>query len=438
MLAAATPSASASPGKEVNLTLAPPTVTAGSADATVTATIANPPEARQQLGSANLTPPEGFVLTSAKIGSVAQPVDGGVLKLRNLEMAPGGPAVQVDMKLRAPCFAPDSTDWDVVLKQANDFNGSGNDIGLSAKSSDTTGVSGACTLRWVTAPRSAQRGEDITGTLYTPSAAGSSVAVFDGRREGAEKIGTATGKVELSLGNEALDLGLTYDPAQLRPAAGGVAVFNSLRVAPVGTYQLTARVADGPFFGLSATSSTFRIDEVVEDCDPGQPCAPGKLTETGYTFDLTASAASERGFLKMSPGAGISLTTSDCGGWGGYMDSTVLFDVIKSDGSSSAREKRVAILIEKDQINRFTDRGVPQLEMCFAAPKSFASAKKLTRQFDWNADGRLEDVYAGLLGSCAQAAAADPCIAQRKKVGAGDGYIEAVMPKAFGDPAMRG
>jgi hypothetical protein len=42
----------------------------------------------------------------------------------------------------------------------------------------------------------------------------------------------------------------------------------------------------------------------------------------------------------------------------------------------------------------------------------------------------------GLLPDCGKDSPG-PCVTKRKKVGAGDGYIEARIPLGIGDPAMR-
>ncbi len=428
LLVVAVPSASAGAGKDYILSVKPTSVVAGVEISTASATLTND-AATQQLGSADVTAPDGFSVSDARIaGRPAPATSGRTIHLRNLSLAPGG-SVTVTFKLRAPCRPGQSSLWTVEAKQANDFNGIGNDFTPKAGTAATTGVSGACTLAWIVQPASAEIGHDITGTAYTPSAAAPSVAVVDGRSEGAQVVATATGRVDLSLGRPDLDALLTGGTASL-PAA----TFGDLRVASVGTYSLTATVKDGPHFGLSATSGPFRIEEVVEDCDPGAPCDPGKLIEDGYTFDLTASAARDTAFLTMTGSAAFSLTALDCANWTPYMDSTVLFDV-----TSLSREKRAAVLIKKSEINLYTDRGVPRLEMCFAAPKPFVNSRELTRRFDWDLDGDTDAVYAGLLVSCSKVdASRQPCITQRRKVGAGDGYIEAVMPVGFGDPLMRG
>ena len=44
--------------------------------------------------------------------------------------------------------------------------------------------------------------------------------------------------------------------------------------------------------------------------------------------------------------------------------------------------------------------------------------------------------YVGLLPDCG--AFAPPCVIARKKVGAGDGFIQARLPAGLADPRMRG
>src|SRR5579884_4505804 len=86
--------------KPYAVTLAPSSVTAGTV--TITATLANESSA-QQLGSANLTAPSGFTVSSASLnaGPGTATVAGNVVQLRNLALAPSHSRV-VTMHVTTP------------------------------------------------------------------------------------------------------------------------------------------------------------------------------------------------------------------------------------------------------------------------------------------------------------------------------------------------
>jgi hypothetical protein len=144
MCAATAPAAT----KDFSATIAPGSVPAGRL-VDMTATIRNL-TAHQRLGSANVIPPPGF--TAVSVTSLSRPapatatIAGGVVQLRELSMPPQN-SVTVALKVRTPCSVGVSPNWDVVAKQANDFNGlPGNSLALDAVASSlATTTIGACT-----------------------------------------------------------------------------------------------------------------------------------------------------------------------------------------------------------------------------------------------------------------------------------------------------
>jgi hypothetical protein len=130
--------ASAGPYKPYSLVL---TGNVAANGLTVTAKFVNE-NAHQQLGSANLTAPAGYRLTSATASQGSATVSGRVVKLRNLSLMPGQSLTVTIQMASANCS---TKKWTVVAKQANDFNGKpGNDLTLDAAHSNlATGVCGA-------------------------------------------------------------------------------------------------------------------------------------------------------------------------------------------------------------------------------------------------------------------------------------------------------
>src|SRR3954471_9135838 len=154
--------AAAATGKPYSVNISPASVAAGS-HTTFSATFSNPAGAQQQLGSTNLSVPDGLVLRSASVaGPGTATVSGSTVLLRNLSLQPGS-SVTVTVVADAACSSALVT-WDVLAKQANGFNGPpGNDLTLVAPSSLTTAISGQCKLQFATQPRSARVGDPITG-----------------------------------------------------------------------------------------------------------------------------------------------------------------------------------------------------------------------------------------------------------------------------------
>lgn len=96
----------------------------------------------QKLGSANLTAPEPFGLISAAVPRGTATIDGRVVQLRNLNLEPGR-SVTVSVVADTSCATGDWA-WSILTKQANDFNGTGNDFNLDeTRSSLITSVIGA-------------------------------------------------------------------------------------------------------------------------------------------------------------------------------------------------------------------------------------------------------------------------------------------------------
>src|SRR5947207_3192600 len=77
--------ATATPNKPYSLVLTDDVAATGS---TVTATLLNE-NTTQQVGSADLTAPRGYTLSSATVSQGSATVNGNVIELRNLSLMPG-------------------------------------------------------------------------------------------------------------------------------------------------------------------------------------------------------------------------------------------------------------------------------------------------------------------------------------------------------------
>ena len=126
--------------KPYRVVVAPSSVPGGQQVFTATFTNLTAP---QELGSANLTLPAGFIAISASVtGPAKATLSGNVVQLRDLALQPNA-SVAVKVTADVPCAA-DTYTWSVIAKQSNNFSGPpGNDFGpLTADSSLTTSVTG--------------------------------------------------------------------------------------------------------------------------------------------------------------------------------------------------------------------------------------------------------------------------------------------------------
>jgi hypothetical protein len=130
--------ARAQPDKPYSVVLTDGVAASGS---TVTATFTNE-TSTQGLGSADLTAPSGYVLSSATASQGTASVSRNVVDLRNLALQPGHSLTVTITMSSASCS---TSTWAVVAKQSNDFSGlPGNDLTLDkANSSLNTSVCAA-------------------------------------------------------------------------------------------------------------------------------------------------------------------------------------------------------------------------------------------------------------------------------------------------------
>ena len=126
----------------------------------------------QMLGSANVTAPTGFTITSAT-------PDGTTVELRNLNTSPGG---TVSRSFTATTSATvGAVNWSIIAKQANDYNGSpGNNLTLDAANSHLASYVGTCVLSFVTQPTDAKVGANVTSVTADPAGTPVRVEVLNG------------------------------------------------------------------------------------------------------------------------------------------------------------------------------------------------------------------------------------------------------------------
>jgi hypothetical protein len=253
--------ASATGGPKPYKAVIAPASVGGGSSSTYTYTITN--LTNQKLGSANVSIPSGWSVTSivstvASAGKVwTSTLGAGVIQLRN-----NGPAstqrlaqnqsVTVTFQATAPCVAPANDDWTPVVKQANNFNGSGNDFVLNAAQSDLdvslTGGSGSvASFAFDPIPDADPLEAGIQVQAGTP------FAVTVRAKDGCGNISSFSGSGTLS--------GLGTAPNGTPPSygaltfVGGVATANVTATRAAASAQLT--VTSG---SLTATSAAFEVE----------------------------------------------------------------------------------------------------------------------------------------------------------------------------------
>ncbi|UTI64271.1 hypothetical protein NBH00_23390 [Paraconexibacter antarcticus] len=252
--------ASAGGGKTFKAVITPASVPAGSTSA-ITATVTNNSDP-QGVGSANLTVPSGWTALSATTTKGTATIAGQVVQLRNLALAPGQSAA-VTMATRVPCGSTPGL-YTIVAKQANDFNGTGNDVALDTAGSDLSiDRSGACGLRFVTQPPS-----DIgSGDPFTTS-----VEFVDGSGNRATAV---SAPVSLSA------TGATLSGTTPVSASSGLATFAGMSLTTTADATPATLTASSPGYG-SATSTPVTVHGDRTQCVPDVDCIGDEAYNYSY------------------------------------------------------------------------------------------------------------------------------------------------------------
>jgi hypothetical protein len=390
--------AAAATTKPYAAVMTPGTVPSGSTS-TFSATLSNE-TSTQQLGSANLALPAGFVPLSVGVPSPSgtASIVGGAVQLRGLS-APAGTSVSVSVVVRTPC-PPGTYAWSVIAKQANNFSGDpGNDLTLdAANSSLTTSLGGTCHLGFdfVSQPASAQVGTTITTQTYDPAAAPVAVQVLDG---GGTLISSSTAPVTLAILND--PSGGSLSGTTTVNAVAGVAAFPGISIDRSGlsyTFSAsTSTVAIDP-----GASAAFNIADVGKKC-PAGPCSSGTVTHGTTSASELAGAGSAGDLLSLY----VAVEPLDCANYT-ETSAVVTFDV------SGSRIKSITITIPKT-----SDLSQSKVRVCFASPTAFVDRSGAT-------------VNLGLLPDCAVSVA--PCVGSVRIV---KGNIVTTFQAPAGDPKGR-
>jgi hypothetical protein len=350
----------------------------------------------QRLGSADVAVPDGVALTgSPLLASSQSPFGGtvsaapGVIRLRNLSLKPGRSvtvtvAAQIECSAAHPAYA-----FTVVAKQANDFNGTGNDFTISGLQ-PALDVVGACALSFQAQPADAQRNSAITSEVFLPTGAPVSVAVVDG--SGSATVAWWTAPVTLGLGSNpggAPGLGGTTSAT---PVAG-VASFSPGPILGVSAsgYRLTA--SSPGIVAAQPLSGTFTVVDSGVRCTAGQSCTAAS-TATKSTASVSGLATGANDLLRVSLGSPTA-TAFVCAG---YTTTTEVldFDLTSLTGGVAGGPKTAAFTLRAPFVTRAADR----YEACFLSPLPFTTKSGAPAQaVDTDGNGSA-DSFVGLLPTC--------------------------------------
>lgn len=329
----------------------------------ITLTIVN--ESNQaQLGSANVTAPPGIVVTAATSNVGTASLVAGVIQLRNLNLGPAA-SVVVSISGRIECGANHTGyTWQFAVKQANDFNGTGND--LAQVGSTTNSVTGNCGIVFSKQPKSSEKDPTaITNAIYNPAGDPVTVTVKDGA--GLDTVAWWSGTVALSIGDDpSLGVAAIGGTSSGSVSGGSVALAPTINKAASGYSLLaTASPAAGASSGTSnaaVESDNFNIVDDANACVSSttkcQSHSQGPKTDVLVEAG-TGGAAGDVVILSLND---PSVTAPNCGG--GYVVSSelIVLNVTTSDGVTPSSRPKTATLTMSAQ---FVTQSPSKYQVCY-------------------------------------------------------------------------
>jgi hypothetical protein len=323
-----------------------------------------------RFGSANITAPVGVALTNASMATgspgTATPV-GNVIQARNMNLAPGTTAtINVSAQVECASNPQHPYTWTIDSRQANDFNGVGNELTPLGPLTNT--ITGACSVEFTKQPAHSLNAPDaITSETYKPN--GAKVEVRVKAAGPGETVKWWSGTVTLSLGVNPGVPNPGFSDGTPISAANGVFQFAPKIAVSASGYGLTATAApdnSGPSAGTSTTgvpSSAFNIVDDAEVC-----------TSPGSSCDAHASNAKTDVVVLAQPGGAandvvilsINDPTTQAPDCAGYTETSdyVVFDVQTSTGGSSTRAKTITLTLFAANVTKSASK----YQVCFEGP----------------------------------------------------------------------
>jgi hypothetical protein len=356
--------------KTFSATVAPGALVAGAsygegarAASKVTLTIVNESN-RARLGSANVTAPAGIMATAATSSVGTAAVVGGVIQLRDLDLAPGA-NVSVAISARVECGANHAAYvWGFAVKQANDFNGTGNDLAKVGPATANT-VTGNCAIAFSKQPKSAENAPTaITNAIYNPSGDPVTVTVMDGA--GLDTVAWWSGTTSLAIGDDPSNGTAALGGTTSGSASGGSVTFAPTVSKAASGYSLLATAT--PAAGASSGTSTAAVESdnfnIVDDADvcanANSKCkaeSQGPKT-TAVVEAATGGAAGDLVILSLNDPA---VTSPSCGT---YVPTSELFvfNVTTSNGNTPSTRSKTATFTMAAQ---FVTQSASKYQVCY-------------------------------------------------------------------------
>lgn len=385
----------------------------------------------QSLGSADITPPSRYRLTGGSLNPAAGSATkvGNTLQLRDLNLASGS-SVEVTIQVTTPCSGGPAETWDLIVKQANGFNGPpGNDFimapGTTAPATSVTGS--ACQLRFANQPNTTRTGGVIKDG-FDSSGSAITVEIFD----------PATGLVVDS--DAAVTLVTAQNPAGGTltggsvNATGGTATFPALSLDRPGPYTLQA---SSPAASNTPTSNQFMVSDTLETCS-GPGCS-FTLPEGSNSYTTTPKRGSSGATFAASlnlPGLRISCDFDPFFYPESRQPNSVWY--VYADGNTSSGKTNV-IVIDKAIVQVTPENGASAYRVCYSSPDPFQARGGSPAPLDPWADGPRAyfgaDWYTGLLPDCAKKNPVAPCVVSWTGTSGGNRIGTFLTPP--GDPGYR-
>lgn len=399
------PSSQAGPAKKAfheSLTVAPADAPlAASTTYSLRFLLTNDRQSPQAFGSAEIVVPDGWTVgtTSTDVANFSAAAGAGLIVVTSTGptgtgILPGS-ALTVTASVTTPSTAA-CAHWTTLVKQSNDFSGSGNDftpvdpVPMTSTASPRLVFSTAPHLtQWDTAmsPAPVVRALDPCGSTDT----------------------SFTGTVQVTDSAGHLATGTTA------AAVAGVATLSSLTFDDFGFSDTLTATASGY---APATSGAFDVLQSVVPCSAGKSCSSGTLSDRAGTTLVSINAAS-------GPLADVLTTTvkgdpsvfGSCGQPAGGTPEPALGSVVTFNVTS--RGKTVTMTLPRSYVNLVPNNGTPFMDICLDVPAGSEFVDKFGHT-----------VTTGLLPDCSSTRTT-VCIASRGK-NAGNEVISMLLPP--GDP----
>jgi len=359
----------------------------------------------QRLGSANIQVAADVVvggtptISQGSVALVAGPAP--YLALRNLSLAPGR-SLQVRFGTTVRCVAgPKAQAWPSSAKQANDYNGFGNDFVYDPRAPrPSTTITGTCSLRFDGQPADAERLATISTSSFQPAGPPVRVGIYDGA--GVDAVAWWSRPIVLGFVPPDPDAAGAHlqGTTSVVPTGGSASFAPNLDISASG-YRLTATtsplLADGTMVA-GATSSEFTVVDDATACIQGRACSvsasqgntrarvdvdTGRVVGTAVIAELQVSIDSAT-----APAFECSIPS---------ISRSVEFEVDELVPGSTGL-KTVSITLPASVATKPLD----QYRVCFASRTVFITRDKVPAPF-------VGGVYVGLLPDCSKKNPAAPC-----------------------------